>query len=295
MQRIAIYTLGLLLLLSLSSCFRRWVMTDKELREYYKGRANHPTYFIIKNDSVELFCATAGVDTLPPLLLIHGAPGAWYGSRNFLEDSLLLRNFHVIAVDRLGYNKSRFKEKRKPVTSIQVQSVAIHEALRLNRSFKTGVVLGSSYGAPIAANMGILYPDEFHHVVMLAGAIDPDNEKFWWWSPWIRGGPIKWMLPKFLRTSTNEKNTHVKELRWLLPRWKQLTVPITVVQGGADRIVNPVNLEFAKAQLKDKQAKFIFLPEAGHLLRWQHPDLVKNILIGTLDSVRSVRPSNGLK
>jgi len=283
----------LMVSLLLPGCFRRWVMTDKELKEYYKGKTNKPTYFTIKNDSVELFCATAGVDTLPPLLLIHGAPGAWYGSRNFLEDSQLLRNFHVIAIDRLGYNKSKFKGKRKAVTSIQIQSVAIHEALRLNRSFKTGVVVGSSYGAPIAANIAILYPGEFHHVVMLAGAIDPDNEKFWWWSGLLRGGPLKWMLPHFLKMSTDEKNTHVKQLQWMLPRWTELSVPITVVQGGADEIVKPVNLDFAKAKLKDKEAEFIFLPEAGHMIRWQHPDLVKKIILGSLPESRALPVAAG--
>ena len=83
-----------------SSCFSRFVMTEKELRAYYKDKPEKPLFFTIHNDSVELFCATSGADTLPPLLLIHGAPGAWYGSRNFLEDSALKQHFHIIAVDR---------------------------------------------------------------------------------------------------------------------------------------------------------------------------------------------------
>lgn len=286
-----LYSVCLMLWISLSGCFGRFVMTKKELKEYYKDKPEKPTYFTIQNDSVSLFCATAGNDTLPPLLLIHGAPGAWYGSRNFLEDSALKANFHIIAMDRLGYNNSRFKNKKKAVTSIEIQSIAIHEAMRLNRSRKTGVVMGSSYGAPIAANIAILYPEEFHHVVMLAPAIDPDNEKFWWFHKFIKHGPIKWMLPRFFKTTGSEKFAHVKELKLMLPKWEKLTVPITVVQGGADEIVNPVNLDFAKAQLSDKRAEFIFLPEAGHLIRWQHPELVKKILLQSIPDTRSVNLS----
>lgn len=278
----------LLLWLSLSGCFGRFVMTEKELHEFYKDKPK-PNYFTIKNDSVALFCATAGSDTLPPLLIIHGAPGAWYGSRNFLLDSVLIHNFHVIAVDRPGYGKSTFKNRLKPVTSIETQAIACREALSLNKSNKTAVVMGSSYGAPIAANMAILFPNDFHQVLMLAGAIDPDNEKFWWWSGLIKHGPIKWMLPKFLRTSTDEKNTHVRELRKLQPKWNQLQVPITIVQGGADEIVKPINFEFAKKELKDKPASFIFLPEAGHLIRFQYPDLVKSLLLESLKMNRVVR------
>ena len=278
---------GMFIVTGLSGCFGRFVMTKKELKEYYKDKPK-PTYFTIQNDSVSLFCATAGNDTLPPLLLIHGAPGAWYGYRDFLNDSTLKANFHIIAMDRLGYNKSKFKNKKKAVTSIQTQSIAIHEAMRLNRSHKTGVVLGSSYGAPIAANMAIIYPQEFHHVVMLAPAIDPENEKFWWFHKFIKHGPIKWMLPHYFKTTTNEKFTHVKELKLMLPKWQQLTVPITVVQGGADEIVDPINLDFAKAQLSDKRAEFIFLPDAGHLIRFQYPELVKKIVLQSIPEIRSL-------
>ena len=262
----------------LTGCFGRFVMTQKELKAYYKNKPQ-PTYFTIQNDSVSLFCATAGADTLPPLLLIHGAPGAWYGSRNFLEDTLLQQHYHIIAVDRLGYNKSRFKNKRRAVPGITLQAVAIHEALRLNRSFKSGVIMGSSYGGAIAAKEVVLYPEAFHHLVMLAAAIDPDKEKFWWFNPWGHHGPIRWFLPRFINHATDEKYAHVSELRKMLGDWQKINIPITVVQGDADKIVDPANLDFAKKQLQGKQAEFILIHNAGHLIRWQHAALVRSILL----------------
>jgi pimeloyl-ACP methyl ester carboxylesterase len=266
-----------------SSCFSRFVTTNKELREYYRDKPVKPVYFTIQNDSVKLFCATTGADTLPPLLFIHGAPGAWYGSRVFLDDSVLQKHFQVIAVDRPGYNKSMFKGKRKAVTSIETQAIAIHEALRLNKSTHKGTVVGSSYGGPIAAKLVILYPGSFDHLVMLAAAIDPDKEKFWWFNKWVHHGPLRWLMPRFINHATDEKYSHVKELRKLLPEWQNISVPVTVVQGGADKIVNPVNFDFAKAQLKNKEADFIFLPATGHLIRLQRPDVVKNILLKSFD------------
>lgn len=262
-----------------SGCFSRFVMTERELKKYYRQGHTKPTFFTIENDSVQLYCATTGADTLPPLVIIHGAPGAWYGSRNFLEDVSLQQRYHIIAVDRLGYNKSRFKGKRKAVTSINTQAVAIHEALRLNRSFKTGVVMGSSYGAPIAAKMAVLYPDKFHRLVLLAPAIDPDKEKFWWFHPYIRGGVVRLFIPRFLNVATDEKFAHVDELRLLLPDWSKIAIPVTVVQGGADDIVDPANFEFAKKQLQGKQAEFIYLPNASHLIRWRNPEVVRSILL----------------
>lgn len=269
----------------LSGCFRKWVMTDRELKQYYAGKNNKPAYFTVTNDSVALFCATTGADTLPPLLIIHGAPGAWYGSRKLMEDSLLQSRFHMIAVDRLGYDKSKFKNRRRPVTSIPLQATAIHEALRLNKSNHKAFVLGSSYGAPIAAQVAITYPKEFNHLFLLAGALDPDREKFWWWHKFIHGGPVYWVMPGFIRTATVEKFSHIKELQQLDERWKNLSVPATVVQGDADQIVDPKNLDYARKRLKDKEADFILVSGAGHMLRINQATLIRDLLIKTQNAL----------
>ncbi|WEK37360.1 MAG: alpha/beta hydrolase [Candidatus Pseudobacter hemicellulosilyticus] len=262
-----------------TGCFGRFIMTEKELRDYYRNKAVKPTYFTIRNDSVELFCASTGADTLPPLLMIHGAPGAWYGSRNMLDDTLLQKHYQLIAMDRPGYHKSKFKRKRRAVTSISTQATAIHEAMRLNRSGKKGVVLGSSYGGPIAAKIAAEYPAEFCHLIMLAPAIDPDHEKFWWFNPYINGGPVSWFLPRFINNATAEKYSHVEELRKLLPDWQRISIPVTTIQGGADDIVDPLNLDFARKILDGKEAAFIFIPDAGHMIRFRNADTVRTLLL----------------
>jgi pimeloyl-ACP methyl ester carboxylesterase len=275
-----------------SGCFSRFVMTEKELKEYYKDKKDKPTYFTIKNDSVELFCATSGADTLPPLLIIHGAPGAWYGSRNFLEDSILKQRFHIISVDRPGYNKSKYKNKRAAVTSIDIQAIAIYEAMRLNRSFKTGVLMGSSYGGPIAAKIAVNHPDRFHHLILLAAAMDPQKEKFWWFNRYVSSGMIRWFLPRFINSATDEKYTHIRELNKMLPDWEKLNLQITVIHGGADNIVDPANLDFARKHLQGKNADFIFIPEAGHMIRFNNEQMVKSILGKSLNEVREL-PAGG--
>ncbi|MET0241894.1 MAG: alpha/beta hydrolase [Flavitalea sp.] len=262
-----------------SGCFSSFVMTEREIRNHYRNKTVKPTYFTITNDSVSLFCATTGADTLPPLLLVHGAPGAWYGSRNLLDDTMVQKQYHIITMDRLGYNKSKFKGKRGPVTSIETQAIAIHEALRLNHSNKTGVVMGSSFGGPIAAKLAIMYPERFHQLVMLAPAIEPDAEKYWWFHLFIRGGVVRALMPRFVNNATDEKMAHVDELKKLLPEWSKLSIPVTMVQGGEDNVVYPSNLDFLKKRLIGKPAEFVFLPGSGHMIRTQNPDLVRTIVL----------------
>ena len=48
----------LLIMTSCCGCFTRWVMSESEVKNHYASKSVKPTFFTIKNDSVELFCAT---------------------------------------------------------------------------------------------------------------------------------------------------------------------------------------------------------------------------------------------
>ncbi|WP_460635784.1 alpha/beta fold hydrolase [Larkinella harenae] len=269
----------LLLLLSLTGCFRRWRMSDRQIQEHFANRSAKPTFFTIENDSLKLHVASIGSDTLPPLLLIHGAPGSWYGYLKMFDDSLLYKRFHILSVDRPGYGKSR--KGRKAVTSLKKQAQWIAHALNLNHSGKPAIVLGRSYGSPVAARLAMMYPSRIKHLFLLASPLDPDKERFFWFSKWGRLAPIKLFLHRHLNLATAEKYTHIAELRQLQPLWSKLNVPVTLMQGGNDWLVDPANLDFAKKVLTGKPAEYIFLPEAGHLLTNSHAEMVKSLILRT--------------
>ena len=270
-------------------CFRRWVMTDKQVRKYYANKPVKPVYFSIENDSVKMFCATTGADTLPPLILIHGAPGAWYGSRVMLDDTILQNRFHIIAVDRLGYGKSRFNNKRRVVNDIDIQATAIGEVLRLNKSGKTGTIVGSSYGCAIGARLVLQKPGAFNHLMMLAPAIDPAQEKFWWFHEYLHSGLLIQLMPHYIQNATAEKFGHIEQLEKMTDKWDDLDVDLTVMQGGTDYVIQPGNLLYAMEVLKNKNANFVYLPEGGHLIRRQYPDTVRHYLLKGLSTVKNIQ------
>ena len=278
----------LLLLLTVQGCFSRFSMTSREIRDHYATRTVKPSFYTIEDDSSRLYVASTGADTLPPLLLIHGAPGAWYGYIRMLDDTLLQQRFHILSVDRPGYGKSRIRGPwriRKKQYTIDLQAQTIAKALRLNHSGKPAVVLGRSYGAPVAARLATLQAGRVGKLVLVSPAIDPDNEKFFWFSKWGNFPPVQAFLPRSLNTATYEKYTHATELRKLLPCWSQLGMPVTVMQGGRDWIINRCNFDFAKCVLEGKPANFVFLPEAGHLITNSHASLVRSLLLDTSGSI----------
>lgn len=252
-------------------------MTEKELQHHYANRLVKPVYHTIENDTMKLFCASLGSDILPPLLFIHGAPGSWYGYLPLLDDTLLQKRFHLISVDRPGYGKSR--KRRRPVTSLNQQAGQIAEALKLNRSGQPAIVLGRSFGAPIAARLAMLYPNRVKHLLMVAAPLDPAKERFFWFSKWGRLAFVQLFLPRSLNTATAEKYTHIAELRQLQTCWSGLCMPVTVIQGGNDWLVDPANLDYARQVLADTQGNFVYLPEAGHLITNSHTYLVRDLLL----------------
>lgn len=266
--------------LLLSGCFRRWRMTERDLQRHYATRPARPTYHTIDAGGMNLFCAAIGADTLPPLLLIHGAPGSWYGYLRLMDDSLLYRRYQIIAVDRPGYGRSKKKGvRRRQLTDLRQQAEWIAASLQLNRSGKPAVVLGRSFGAPIAARLAILYPENVRHLYMLAPAIDPDREKFWWFSRAGRFPLIRLFLHDQINMATDEKFAHVRQLRQLDTLWTDVRATVTVMQGGRDWLVDPENLNYARRVLTGRRAEFIYLPQAGHLISNSHPALVRELLL----------------
>ncbi|MCF0041784.1 alpha/beta fold hydrolase [Dyadobacter fanqingshengii] len=266
---------------SLSSCFSRYIISAKQVRKHYAAKKIKPEERIIKNDTLALCIASVGSDTLPMLLLIHGAPGSLWGYMNLMDDEDLQKRFHIVSVDRVGYGKSRLKmkKKRRYVTSIATQANALLPVFELNKSKEKVTVLGRSYGAPIAAKLVSLRPEKVKELIMVSPVIDPEKERFYWFSKWGRNSFIQLFLPGEFNTATAEKYSHSDELRKLLPVWHNLDVPTTVIQGGNDWIADPANIDFAKKHIKSKRAQYIFLHKAGHMITYTHLSMIKEMLL----------------
>lgn len=234
--------------------------------------ANSNRHFIEKDD-FRLHFITKGNPHNPPLLLIHGAPGTLKDYSNLLSDKALQKNFHVIAVDRLGYGMSR-KNKNRTLWSIQKQADGIVQALQTNKSKEKAVIVGRSYGAPIAAKIAADYPDVLDKLVLISPVIDPEKEKIFWFAYAAKHWLVGLFLNNEYQLATEEKFAHERELRKMEKDWGRITAEVAVFQGGKDWIADIGNLDFAKRKLRSKNRYFYYLPDAGHMITESHTDLV---------------------
>jgi pimeloyl-ACP methyl ester carboxylesterase len=252
-------------------------MTDRQINKYYQKRNYKPVFQKYMFENKPIHFAKVGSDSNQTILFIHGAPGAWYGYLNILDDSLLRSKFSMISVDRLGYGKSDFG---KSEIQIQKQAQALQQIIDSVPNKKPIIVVGRSFGAPIAAQLAVNNQQKVKTLFLLGPDLNPETEKFWWFSKMAASKLSLWLLPKSLEVATDEKFSRIAELKKLLPIWENITIPVIVMHGEKDWIVDTSNVGFAKKMLKNSpDSKFIKIPKAGHIISIERPDLLKTEIL----------------
>jgi pimeloyl-ACP methyl ester carboxylesterase len=257
----------------------QFAWSDNELAEYFSTRKMKPQYNEYRVNGRTVFYASIGSDTLPMVIFIHGAPGSWYDYVRFFGDSNLISKVHLVSPDRPGYGKSG---EGLPVTSIEEQAEMIRPLFALNKSNQPVVLLGHSYGGPIAARLAMDYPDEVKGMVLLAPAIDPDHEKQFAINRLADVGLIRRMIPRMWVSAYYEKKTHADELR-KLNDWDKITAPTVYMYGGKDGLVPPVNVEFAKRKIVNAPLFVTEFPKENHFLPWTQQDTVTKVLLNLVE------------
>lgn len=260
----------------LGGCFRKWINTEKEIAAHYSTLDFKPTYKKVKTDSTQVLFSTFGNPAGQPLVFIHGAPGRWDGFWKQLDDSTLHRDYFLIGLDRPGYGESYFKRRGKAL-SIKRQAEMLHEGLKAFGLTSKPVLVTRSYGAPVGAYMAAAHPDSYERLILMSPAIDPEAEKFFWFSNWGRLPPVKLFLPKRLNTATKEKFAHEKDLASIEWIWDEITIPTDVLYGERDWVITIDNLHYAKERLGDR-ANYYVLPDAGHRISRSHAGLLKELM-----------------
>ena len=206
-----------------------------------------------------------GNDSLPALLMIHGAPSSAGIYRVRFRDSIMLRTFKIIAVDRPGYGYSGFGH---PEPSIQKQSEMIRPLLdSLHKARHPIIIAGASFGAPIACRLAMDHPELVDGLVLTGPSLAPGKEKVFWFAHFIEHWSIRWFIPRMFKSANTEKLHHKEELEKMLPYWKNIHVPVMYLQGANDKLIDTSNASFARKQLVNVPFfETYFFPNRGHYL-----------------------------
>lgn len=253
--------------------------SDTRINDFFTSKTMKPQFNTYQASERSIFYASIGADTLPMVLFIHGAPGAWTDYIKYFSDSNLVSKARLVAMDRPGYGKSGVG---KPVTSISQQAEMIRPLLDLNKSKHPPILVAHSYGGPIAVRIAM--EEKVKAMLLLAPQVDPEHEKQFAINKLAELRVIQWMLPGMWMTAYFEKKTHVDELKKLDGDWKKISAPTIYMFGERDMIVPPANAVYAKRKLTNAPFEVIAIPNENHFIVWTQYDSVTKMILKMIEN-----------
>ncbi len=239
-----------------------------------------PSFHTYRALGRKIFAAEIGPTNGPPVLIVHGSPGSWGVAASLMTDPALVERAHLIAIDRPGFGRSG---RGRLETSLLRQAAMLKDVLEQAAPGRKAVVAGHSLGGPVAARLAMDAPSKVRGLVLVAGALDPAREKTTGLQRFARLPLIRSILPKRFVLADDEIRPLKGELEKMLPLWRKIRVPVEVIQGDSDALVAPENADFAARMLTGTNVHLTRVPNQGHEIPFDRPDLIRDAIVRILD------------
>jgi pimeloyl-ACP methyl ester carboxylesterase len=196
------------------------------------------------------------------VIFLHGTPGDATGWADYLAS--VPAGLRYVAIDRPGFGESG---PDGAVPSLKEQAAAVTALLQGDGNPRP-ILVGHSLGAPIAAQVAVDAPGRVAALVLVAGALDPAQEKIHWAQPIGAWGPIERLLPRAIRNSNHELMALKPQLEALAPRLAGLRCPVFILHGTKDDLVPYANTGFMKSAMSGASISLKTLEGQNHFLPW---------------------------
>lgn len=225
------------------------------------------------------YCQLGDDSNLPVVLLVHGSPGSLAAYEDYLKDTLLNQRANLIAVDRLGFGYSDFGIT-VPFLSLQAKLIA---TILEDFPYTPKIIVGHSMGGPVNSRLALDYPHLVSGMILIAPSIAPNLEPPNWWRKMLDFPFFRWFMPTALRVCNQEIIPLKKELIAMENRWKDITCPVSIIQGSADYLVPAGNAYFAEEKLVNSSKVQIKMIEGGnHFILWSEIPLIRKTILEML-------------
>lgn len=221
----------------------------------------------------------AGPGEAQRVVFVHGTPGSARDWRGFLQAPI--PGVESVAIDRPGFGRS---EPRLAVTTLEDHARAL-EPLLVERDGAWPILVGWSYGGPVVVKAALMYPERVGGLVVVAGALDPDLERVFWYQR--VGEALPFLLPRWLRNTNAELIPLEDELRAMAGELAGLRVPVEIVHGTRDGLVAFENVDFMVREF-GVQPGVTAVEGHGHAVVWTAPELIRES-IGRIVLPKTVR------
>ena len=271
-----VFCLSLVIYILFCQSCARMRMSARQTRSFFKESKTVflDSSIVVDGDNVHFI--QTGNNRNPTLFFIHGSPGSWDAYKAYLKDSLLLRKFRLIAIDRPGFGYSDFGNARNLFEQAHIIEKFVHRF----KNDKSTFLVGHSYGGPLVVQMAVNKPKDYDGIVVLSGAVDPDAENPENWRLYFTLKPIRYLVPGALRPANDELWWLKNDLKVMKPTLNKISTNVVLIHGTKDRLVPYANVSFMKSQFTQaKTISVVSIQNADHFIPWTHFDIIRNKLL----------------
>ena len=204
----------------------------------------------------------------PTIILIHGSPGSWDAWVDMITSTNLLENYHVVAMDRAGYNKTTIAGKY----SLKEQSDFLKPVM--NKYCSDCIIAGHSYGGGLAVQVGLDYQSLIKGTITIAGTVAAPYQKLKWYNYAMKYSPARWLVAPDFVVSDNEMWALQNDLPKLEKQLVNYTRPMAIIQGNKDMLVNKNSAQYLNDHLTNAKVELFVKDNMNHFVIWSDKDLV---------------------
>ena len=243
-------------------------MKPKEVKVFFENAkiGFKDSIVLIENSKIH-YLETGNKDN-PTLFFVHGSPGSGLESyKEYLKDSLLLKKYRMIAIDRPGFGYSDFGKAKNLYEQAHILEAFV-DKIKNGRNI---YLIGHSYGGPVIVKMAIDQPSNFKEIVILAGSIDPNAENPEKWRPVFIAFPLRYIVPGALRPANDELWWLKTDLKNMKSKLINITTNVLIIHGTKDQLVPYSNAAFIQKEcINAKSMELISIKDANHFIPWEH-------------------------
>lgn len=248
------------------------VFTSKGIsyKENNESINNHPIRWISTgNDSSSVLT-----------LLFHGAPGSWRDFESYITDSTIISKTKIVVLDRPGYGSSDYGRAEPSI--IKQQDIAHQIVDRYPQD--SIIVIGYSYGGPVAGSYAARHPEKVKGILLLAPVIAPEGEKIFWFNHVLRWPIMSLILPEYINVANVEKLHHSQALQEIKDDWGKIKAPVIHMHCMDDWIAPyHENTDWAQRQITKARYTLINWEGDSHYLPNQIKDKISPTIHELLD------------
>jgi pimeloyl-ACP methyl ester carboxylesterase len=216
------------------------------------------------------------------VIFVHGTPGSAEGWADFLLN--VPPGLEYVALDRPGFGRSSPEEALVPLPD-QAAEVA---RLLVTRAGHKPILVGHSLGGAIIAWLAAAQPDAVAGMVIVAGAVDPRQERLHPLQILGDTRPVRIMLPRAMRNANHELMGLKPWLEKLHPMLSQIRVPVWILHGTRDRLVPLANVAYLRENLTgSKRVTVELLEGVSHFLPWNSRPRIEALILQSAEMANS--------